>query len=32
MFLHWVDAGGPYADHAFDRANVEAAYRAGFKV
>jgi|KBSMisStandDraft_5_1062788.scaffolds.fasta_scaffold04589_5 hypothetical protein len=32
MFLHWVDAEGPYADHAFDRANVEAAYRAGFKV
>jgi hypothetical protein len=32
MFLHWVDAGGPYADHAFDRANVEAAHRAGFNV
>jgi len=32
MFLHWVDAEGPYADHAFDRANVEAAHRAGFKV
>ena len=32
MFLHWVDADGPYADHAFDRANVEAAHRAGFKV
>lgn len=25
MFLHWVDAGGPYADHAFDRAQIEAA-------
>jgi hypothetical protein len=29
MFLHWVDAQGPYADHAFDRANIEAAQRAG---
>jgi hypothetical protein len=28
MFLHWVDADGPYADHAFDRANIEAANRA----
>ena len=25
MFLHWVDAAGPYASHAFDRANIEAA-------
>jgi hypothetical protein len=32
MFMHWVDAEGPYADHAFDRASVEAAHRAGFKV
>jgi hypothetical protein len=29
MFLHWVDPNGPYADHAFDRANIEAARRAG---
>jgi len=29
MFLHWVDAAGPYADHAFDRANIEAARRSG---
>jgi hypothetical protein len=29
LFLHWVDPNGPYADHAFDRANVEAAKRAG---
>ena len=29
LFLHWVDPDGPYADHAFDRANVEAAKRAG---
>lgn len=28
MFLHWVDAHGPYSDHAFDRANIEAAMRA----
>jgi hypothetical protein len=28
MFLHWVDADGPYADHAFDRANLEMANRA----
>lgn len=28
MFLHWVDAAGPYADHAFDRANIEAARKA----
>jgi len=28
LFLHWVDADGPYADHAFDRANIEAANRA----
>jgi hypothetical protein len=27
LFLHWVDASGPYADHAFDRANLEAARR-----
>jgi hypothetical protein len=25
MFMHWVDPEGPYADHAFDRANIEAA-------
>jgi hypothetical protein len=25
LFMHWVDASGPYADHAFDRANIEAA-------
>ncbi|HEX6784569.1 MAG TPA: hypothetical protein VF098_07940 [Sphingomicrobium sp.] len=25
MFLHWVDPEGPYANHAFDRANIEAA-------
>lgn len=24
LFLHWVDANGPYTAHAFDRANVEA--------
>lgn len=24
MFLHWVDAQGPYADHAFDRAKMQA--------
>jgi len=29
MFLHWVDAAGPYMDHAFDRANIEAARRSG---
>ena len=29
MFLHWVDANGPYADHAFDRANLEAARSGG---
>jgi hypothetical protein len=23
MFLHWVDANGPYAGHAFDRVNLE---------
>ena len=28
MFLHWVDANGPYVDHAFDRANIDAARRA----
>lgn len=28
LFLHWVDAAGPYADHAFDRANIEAARKA----
>lgn len=27
MFLHWVEANGRYADHAFDRANLEAARR-----
>jgi hypothetical protein len=25
IFMHWVDPDGPYADHAFDRANIEAA-------
>jgi hypothetical protein len=25
LFLHWVEANGPYADHAFDRAKIEAA-------
>jgi hypothetical protein len=25
LFLHWVDANGPYAGHAFDRAKIEAA-------
>jgi hypothetical protein len=25
LFLHWVDAKGPYTGHAFDRANIEAA-------
>jgi hypothetical protein len=25
MFMHWVDPDGPYANHAFDRANIEAA-------
>ena len=29
MFLHWVDANGPYADHAFDRAKIDAAMRSG---
>lgn len=29
MFLHWVDPDGPYADHAFDRANLEAVRRGG---
>jgi hypothetical protein len=29
MFLHWVDPHGPYADHAFDRANIEIAKQAG---
>jgi hypothetical protein len=23
LFLHWVDASGPYADHAFDRVMLE---------
>ena len=23
LFLHWVDASGPYADHAFDRVALE---------
>ena len=23
LFLHWVDAGGPHADHAFDRVMLE---------
>jgi hypothetical protein len=27
MFLHWVDAAGPYASHAFDRAKIEASQR-----
>ena len=25
LFLHWVDANGPYASHAFDRAKIQAA-------
>ena len=25
LFMHWVDAHGPYAAHAFDRAKIEAA-------
>lgn len=25
LFLHWVDAKGPYAEHAFDRLAVEKA-------
>ncbi len=29
LFFHWVDAAGPYVDHAFDRTNLEAARRAG---
>lgn len=29
LFLHWVDAAGPYVDHAFDRANLEVARRSG---
>ena len=29
LFLHWVDAAGPYVDHAFDRANLETARLAG---
>lgn len=24
LFLHWVDANGPYSGHAFDRAKIEA--------
>jgi hypothetical protein len=32
MFLHWVDPDGPYADHAFDRANIEAVRAAGGRV
>lgn len=24
LFLHWVEAAGPYAAHAFDRAHIEA--------
>jgi hypothetical protein len=24
LFMHWVDVNGPYADHAFDRVNIEA--------
>ena len=24
LFLHWVDAKGPYASHAFDRVKIEA--------
>lgn len=27
LFLHWVDAAGPYAAHAFDRANIESLRR-----
>jgi hypothetical protein len=23
LFMHWVDANGPYADHAFDRVTLE---------
>jgi hypothetical protein len=25
FFMHWVDANGPYADHAFDRVALEQA-------
>jgi hypothetical protein len=25
VFLHWVDANGPYADHAFDRVAIQKA-------
>jgi predicted DsbA family dithiol-disulfide isomerase len=25
LFMHWVDAHGPYADHAFDRVAIERA-------
>ena len=25
LFMHWVDVGGPFADHAFDRAKIQAA-------
>jgi len=24
LFLHWVDANGPFADQAFDRVAIEA--------
>lgn len=27
LFLHWVDAGGPYASHAFDQARIDASRR-----
>lgn len=23
LFMHWVDVDGPFADHAFDRVNIE---------
>lgn len=29
LFLHWVEAGGRYAEHAFDRPTMEQAARAG---
>lgn len=27
LFLHWVDANGPYREEAFDRPTIERAYR-----
>jgi hypothetical protein len=30
LFLHWVDANGPYAAHAFDRAMIQAAETQGY--